>query len=237
MMNETWICGCGQCMHEPAKFCSECGTPRPAQSAAMNMDTNLGVAMFAILRDAQAMTSISEGVAYLTRAAQLAAKKARELLCKPLDREGLAKALQSVLQKARLAGWDIPHDSDGWDAQLADAAIAYLGARPAVAETVPLVVSAKVKGDPDQLYIDAGCDSYIVRCKPASRAAAIAKLLTEATMPAERPAVEAKCPGGHDCEGKFVPPPPAPVKLPRLETPLVESATATRRLRKTSSKA
>ena len=55
--------------------------------------------------------------------------------------------------------------------------------RPA-AETIPLVASAKVKGDPDMLYIDAGCDSYLVRCKPASRAAAIAKLLTEATMPA-----------------------------------------------------
>ena len=52
------------------------------------------------------------------------------------------------------------------------------------AETIPLVASAKVKGDPDMLYIDAGCDSYLVRCKPASRAAAIAKLLTEATMPA-----------------------------------------------------
>ena len=133
--NPTWTCDHDGCRRTGIpyadQFCGGCGGARTAAGPDMSEDANLRVAMFAILRDAQAMTAISEGAAYLTRAAKLATEKARELLCPKVDRDGLAKALRRLAEDAKRSaeGWNTATFQQHVDA-IADAAIAYMGARP-----------------------------------------------------------------------------------------------------------
>ena len=140
-LTNYWTCPCGALwtgeFARVLKFCGNCGKPRSVQVEAPQVivPEEDRRAAWELLHAGKTLFKHLHGIpmppwedlpADVQATGLCVLAKAREFLCRPVDREGLAKALGNVLTNTMEV-----IRKDELNCVLADAAIAYIGARPA----------------------------------------------------------------------------------------------------------